>query len=129
MAKITIMGDAAVVTSQIKTKDLETLKKFKPTALKLVDKDKKETYFCADEGEKASFSKHGIVFTGTDGNGNAIATLALPTGLEADKKADYVKNNYGYGLLNLNVLEAQVNEVVEDTADEFAAMAENIQVL
>ena len=36
MSKIKIIGDAAVVTSAILLKDLKTLKKFKPNALKLL---------------------------------------------------------------------------------------------
>lgn len=129
MSKIKIVGDAAVVTSTILLEDLKTLKKYKPNALKLINSETKEEIFSAAIGDKASFSKYGIVFTGADGEGKATATLTLPTGMTDEKKIEYVKDTYGYGLLNLKSLEDQIKSVMDTTAGEFAAMANSIEIL
>ena len=129
MSKITIVGDAAVVTSAVLLEDLKTLQKFKPHALKLIDSETKEEIFSATIGSRASFSKFGIVFTGANGEGKATATLTLPTGLSDEKKIEYVKDTYGYGLLNLKSLEDQIKSIMDTTAGEFAAMANSIEII
>lgn len=129
MSKIKIVGDAAVVTSAVLLEDLKTLKKFKPNALKLIDSESKEEIFSTAIGDKASFSKFGIVFTSADGEGKATATLTLPIGMTNEKKIEYVKDTYGYGLLNLKTLEDQIKSIMDTTAGEFAAMANSIEII
>jgi hypothetical protein len=130
MANIKILGAAAVVTSVITTKVLGTLKKFKPDALKLIDPETKESKFAAGTGKVGSFTNFGIVFDGKDTNDHAQLTLQIPADITEDaKKKEYVQDNYGYGLLALNNLEAQIIDVMAETETDFAQMADGIQVV
>jgi hypothetical protein len=130
MANIKILGAAAVVTSGITVKVLTTLKKFKPDALKLVDPETKETKFAVGMGKNGSFSNFGIVFDGKSADDKAQLTLQIPADITDDvKKKEYVQDNYGYGLLALNNLEAQIIDVMAETETDFAQMADGIQVV
>jgi hypothetical protein len=108
---------------------METLRKFKPAALKLVDKETKDELFAVNMGTSAAFNKFGATFTNTNASGFAEMTIALPTSVADDKKKEYVADTYGYALLNLNKLEAQAVDVLVDTAEDFAAINANIETI
>jgi hypothetical protein len=129
MAKIQILGEAAVLTSAVKKADLELLKKFKPAALQLKDEEGKEVIFAATVGKTASITKYGVNFAGEDVEGYAQVTGIIPSDVAPADKATYVKDNFGYALLNLNKLENQILGVLVDTRNEFAAMDDSIQVM
>jgi hypothetical protein len=114
----------------VKAETMMTLKKFKPAALKLVDKETKDELFAASMGSSASFGKYGVCFPNKTEDGFAQVTLTLPTELkdEAAKKA-YVQDTYGYALLSLNTLENQIASTMEEVGDDLAAINESIEVL
>ena len=65
MAKTTIAGNSFVVTSDIAMADLETVKKYRPSALVLVDEETKEPYFKVGiSSGDSSLNDHGISFGG-----------------------------------------------------------------
>jgi len=45
MAKVTIAGNSYVITSGVSMADLETVKKYRPSALAITDPETKETLF------------------------------------------------------------------------------------
>lgn len=125
MARITIAGDAIVVTSAIKTEVLVKLAKFKPKALKLFDtENKKDELYAVSTGKDPSFTKFGATYSGTNADGFATATLPLPTGLE--DKATFVKDTYGYALLSLNTLEGQIENAADGMAADFDTIDSNV---
>jgi hypothetical protein len=128
MAKIKMVGQALVLTSGVKAATIAQLAKFKPDALQLKEGEKKETVYGMNVGSSASFTKFGAIFNATTADGFAQLTLSAPVIEDAAKKEAYIKDNYGYALLNLNKLEAQINTIADDTAEEFAAMSESIEV-
>lgn len=128
MANVKIFGDSIVVTSNLLMKDILKLKQFKPEALKLVDKEKKEDIFALGTGSP-SFNKFGASFISTNDAGKAQATFPIPSGMTAEEKMAYAKDWYGYALLNLNKLEAQAAEILNITVGEFAEMEESITVI
>lgn len=128
MANIKIFGDSLVVTSSLKLDDIAKLQKFKPDALTLVDPEKKEAIF-AVRVSSPTFGKFGASFISKNDDGRAQATFPISSGMTKEEKTKYAKECYGYALLNLNKLEAQIAEVLNITADEFAEMEESIAVI
>lgn len=136
MANIKILGNAAVLTSTLKVEDINKLARFKPEALKIINKETKDEIFAISFGPKPSIgykpsiTSHGVSFTDKTEDGYAQTTITLPTGFKDDKdKMEYVKNQYGYILLNLNKLEDQAQEALNVTATEFANMEKAITLV
>jgi len=133
MAKTRILGTSVTITSAIKVKDIKTLAKFKPAALKLtetVGSVKEEKFSIAlDTGPSItpSVTKYGIVFNSENADGYAEVTLQIPPSIAADKRKEYVADTYGYALLNLNELERQIAEVIAETEADFIAINEGIE--
>jgi hypothetical protein len=121
MSKVTIAGDAVVITSSMEAAVLKALTKFKPSAVKLVDEKSKEELFSIGFGTSASETKHGVVFTGVDAEGNATVTLSTPTGMNAEDKLTFVRDTFGAAILNLNKLETKLAGEIQEFN---AAMAE-----
>ena len=63
MAKVTIAGNSYVITSAVSMANLETVKKYRPSALALTDAETKETTFKVGIGSN-SVSDYGISFGG-----------------------------------------------------------------
>ena len=129
MAKIKILGTAAVLVSDVKTSTLETLKKYKPAALKLIDPETRDESFAVTTGKTSSISKHGVCFTNTNEDGYAEVTIELPVAIENNEKKQYVADNYGYTLLNLNSIERQITKAMSKTEHEFVAINDSIEAL
>lgn len=130
MAKVNIFGDSIVITSGMKLNDVKKLKKYKPELLRLVDEDTKEEIFAISISNRASFTKFGASFTSQNNEGNATLTLPIPTTcMTAEEKRQYVKDQFGYALLNLNLLEGFLAEEFDVLLDEFQKMDESISIL
>lgn len=114
--KLTITGDAYALTSSIKVKDIQLLKKHNPAALKITDEDKNEK-FAVDYSEgKSKVSTFGITFGGAtrDGNGYATVTGTLPQGLNtAEAAKDYLADQFGGVVAYLTQLEESIPTAVE----------------
>lgn len=127
MAKLTLVGTAAVITSGIPKKHIETLLKFKPESTKLKDEDKK-VRFAVGFGAP-SCSNFGLTFNGESATGEATATFNVPADLAPEKRTDWAKDNFGYALLSMNELEAQMRQSMELCNTEFEAMNGSITIL
>jgi len=125
MAKLKLIGTAAVITSNIKAEVLSQLSKFKPKALQLVDSDK-NIVFAVGGGPIATASKKGITFNSTNTEGFATATFDVGNGI-VDKEA-YAKDNFGYAMLKLNELEVQIVGAASELEADFNAMSNSISV-
>lgn len=127
MANIKLLGDAVVITSAIELKKLNLVKKYEPKALVLMEE--KNEIFRVTTGANASISKSGVCFNSADNEGMASMTLTLPANMATEAKIEYVKEQYGYGLLALNSMEATIFNAADKVAGEFEAMESTIQVL
>ena len=127
MAKVTIAGNSYVVTSTVSMADLETVKKYRPSALAITDPDTEETLFRVGLGSN-SLSEHGISFGGVtnDEAKMATATFSIPSDVE-DAKA-YVLDKAGLTLVNLKKVEAGIAAVLKDIQKERDSIAESITV-
>jgi hydrogenase maturation factor len=131
MANVTIAGNSFVITSSISMADLETVKKYRPTALTLAEEETKEIYFKVGTGTTSSVNDHGISFSGVSNDAKklATATLTIPLdSLEESNAKDYVLDKAGVALSNLNKIEAGITDALEDIKSERAEIAENITV-
>ena len=131
MAKITITGDAVVITSAVKAEDIKKVAKYQPQALALKDEESKEEIFkvCFREGSN-NIGKYGAEFGGVsrDGQGFACITLALNIPADADAK-ELIADEFGNALLNLNKVEAQLPQAIQAIDAQKAQVLGNITVI
>lgn len=130
MAKVTIAGDAVVVTSAVKLEDLRNLAKYRPDALILKGgEDGKEPVFAISVvNGSGSINQYGASFGAATRDEAKLATLTMvATGVDADIK-EFVADKLGCALTNLNKLEATLPAVVQEIAAEKKAVMDAITV-
>jgi hypothetical protein len=132
MAKITIAGDAVVVTSAFGLEELRTIQKYRPKALILKGgEDGKEQIFAIGTTSVGSgnLNSVGASFAGESHDGEKKATITLSsTGVTGDLK-EYVANELGGAIMSLNKLEATLGEVLEKIKTERDAVIDAIVVV
>lgn len=131
MAKITIAGDAVVVTSALKLEDIKTIEKYRRDALVLKGgEDGKELIFaigttdgCGNINEVgASFGRETH-----DDEKLAVITMCTGVGTSGDIK-EWVADRIGRAIINLNKLEEKLPAVLDEIAAEKAQVMSNITV-
>lgn len=132
MAKVVIAGDAVVVTSSMKLEDLLTIAKYRPEALVLKGgEDNKEKLFCVSANKRGigEINKYGATF-GSESHDNAkLATITF--GLCATGEGDIkeqVADVIGAAITNLSALEETLPAVLNEIAEEKAAVMDSISV-
>jgi len=127
MAKVTIAGNSYVITSAVSMADLETVKKYRPSALAITDPETKETLFKVGIGSN-SISDYGICFGGVSNDEAKLATATLPIPSDYEDAKEFVLDKAGLALANLNKIEDSIVEALSDVQAERDAIAENIEV-
>ena len=127
MAKVTIAGNSFVVTSAVSMADLETVKKYRPTALALVDEETKETYFKVGIGSN-SVSDHGISFGGVTNDETKLATATLPIPPDTEDAKEHVLDKAGLALARFIRVEAGIAAALKEVRKERDTIAESINV-
>ena len=130
MTKITIHGDALVLTSGLKLETLRKTKKYRPDALVLRDKEKNPV-FSIDVGTKtASANKNGVVFVSAshDENGYATYTEMIPTGMSATEAKTYAEDKFGAIILKMNALEETLGTTLAEIEADVASVQAAIDV-
>ena len=130
MAKITVCGDAVVVTSSLTVSDIKKLKKYRPEALVLKGgEDGKEPIFAIGVTcGKGRINECGAEFASETNNADGLATITcILVEAEGDLK-EFVAEYLGSAILNLNKLEATLPGVLAELDAEKAAVLENITV-
>lgn len=133
MSKITLNGDAVVITSALKAADIEVAQKYNPNALSVFEKnedDKLEAVFTVGVGANGGVNKYGITFSGTSRDGNGFATLTLPfTGSNDPATAkDQIADKYGVAIAQLNKVEATLPTALKEIAAAKKAVVDAITV-
>ena len=131
MAKVTIAGDAVVVTSSMKMADLETIAKYRPNELILKGgEDGKEPVFAIGvTSGTGNISEIGASFGRASHDENKFATITMCTGgdVVGDIK-EWVADLIGGAIIKLNKLEAKLPAVLTEITKDKAAVMENIAV-
>jgi hypothetical protein len=133
MAKVTIAGDAAVVTSSMKLEDLKTIAKYRPKALSLRGgEDGKELIYSiavSKYGGSGEINKNGAVFASASHDEHKLATITMHIGDIGDGDIkEIVADQIGTAITNLNKLEETLPDVLEEIAVEKTAVMNNISV-
>ena len=125
MAKITIAGDAIVVTSALTLKELETLEKYNPKALGLYE-DKEEVFRVGTNGN--CIGEFGACFGSEthDAAKNATITLCIPSGVQDAK--EYAVNLIGGAIMRLKKVEEQAKAALEAVKAEMEEVRQNIHM-
>ena len=125
MAKISITGNAVVLTSSIKREDLEKVKKYRKDALCLYDEENHPT-FRVDIGDCAQANEFGIVFDGKthDENGFATYTALIPP--VEDGLKDAIADIFGPVVLKLGEYEETFPLIISKVNEERNAILETI---
>lgn len=128
MAKITVVGEAVVVTSEMTLEDIKTVEKYRPNSLVLMGgEDNKEPVFAVGTtkgiGEINAFGASFGCETHEEPH-KACITMLLGD-VRGDVK-DWVADKFGLAIMNLNKVEAMIPSVLEEIAEEKAAILENI---
>lgn len=131
MAKITIAGNAVVVTSALKLEDIKTIAKYQPKALTLMGgEDGKEPIFAIGTTApgKGSISSVGASFDREANDGSKLATITVVDTVPDTNVKDWAADKLGAAIMALNALEAKLPEVLSTIAANKAAVMENISV-
>ena len=128
MAKVTIAGNSFVVTSAISMADLETVKKYRPAALAIIDPETKDTLFKVGLGTN-SVNDHGIGFGGVSNDEKKLATATIPIPPDVEDAKEYVLDKAGLAIANLNKVEEGIVEVLKEIRAERDTIAKNIVVI
>lgn len=131
MAKVTIIGNTAVVASEYTHDVLKTVAKYRPEILTLYKGEGKEAQavfsIAVRDVEFGTLTKNGAVFSkvaSTDGK--ALITLTLS---DTENPAKEFEETYGGALLNLEKIEAKIATAVEDIEAEKALVMNHITVI
>lgn len=129
MAKITIAGDAVVVTSALKLEDIKTIKKYRPDALVLKGgEDGKEPIFCLGvTSGSGNINKYGAEFGTETHDDDKLAVMTLICRTEGDIK-ETVADSIGAYVMTLNKLEEALPTVLNEIAAEKEQILANITV-
>ena len=132
MAKITVAGDAVIVTSEVLTlDDIKTLKKYRPESLTLFGgEDGKEPLFVldVDEAGKGNIGKYGASFGGETHDEEKLACITMVFASSSNIK-DAICDQFGSALIALNELEKKLPAVLDEIKEQKDYVMSNITVL
>lgn len=116
MAKITIVGDAIVVTSSKKLEDIRTLEKYRPKALCLFETDengnREEVFRIATTNGYGSINQYGASFCGETHDEEKLATITLSVPEGVKDVMEYTLNKIGTAIIMLNKVEEQFDDAL-----------------
>ena len=130
MPKVTIAGDAVVVSSSMKLDDLKTIAKYRPKALTLMggDNGKEPVFAIGITSGPGSINNFGVSFGRESHDEQKLATVTMVLKGATGDVAEHVADVLGAALISLGKLEAQLPAVLAEIADEKAAVMSNITV-
>lgn len=130
MAKIKVIGEAAVVVSQLKLDEIKKVAKYRPDALTLrADDEKKSPIFKigVSSNRMGEIGAFGASFGAADGDGFAVITVA-PLALDGEDVKEAVAEKIGPAILHLNKLEESLPGVIDEINGEHDDILANIEV-
>lgn len=132
MSKITIVGNATVVTSALKLEELATIKKYRPKALILMGgENNKEEIFRIDVDTNGcgEMNQYGACFCNVTPDNQGLACITMcNAGVAGDKIKEHVAETLGVAVVHLNKLEQTLPAVLEEIKAEKAAIMAAITV-
>lgn len=130
MAKVTVVGNAAVITSSVKLEDIKRVEKYRPEALILLSEDGKEPIFRVGTASgNGGISKYGVEFAeeSRDSEKRAVITLGFEANTDDLKKS--IVEAIGSSLIKLNKVEENIASVLGEITNEEQKLYDSIVVL
>ena len=131
MAKIKVVDQAVVLTSELTNEELERAKKYFPQALVLTGKDEDGknvvTYAVGVTSGEGSIGKYGVEFKKGEAGEKASVTVLIPK-MAKKAKETYVKDTFGKTLQNLIKIEEGYAASKTAYDAEYAAISKNVVV-
>lgn len=131
MAKVTVAGNAIVITSSMRFGDLSLVKRYQPDALVLKGGDDgKEPIFCIDidPGRAGNINVFGASF-GEETRDEGLATMTLVADFGDKDPAEFVADFLGEALRSLNKLEETLPGVVESVNNDREKIINDVTVI
>lgn len=128
-AKAHVIGGAIILSSDATPDQIKTLTKYRPNALKLVNKESKDVEYVVAMSESGlgSINNNGAVFSAhTNNDGKATITIGIPDNVD-DGKAWFV-DTLGKAMLNLQKVEAQFDAELESVLADREAVESAVTV-
>lgn len=133
MSKITVAGNAVIVTSSVKFADILKLQKYAPDSLTLMGgEDGKEPVFkiAAVPGSTGSINQYGVEFGAETRDEQKLATLTMAVSPTAEGDIrELVADKIGAAIVNLNKLEQTLPQALQKVEADRAALMGSIVVL
>lgn len=129
--KLTITADAYALTSDIKVKDIELLKKYNPDALQIKDEEGNTKFAVSYSEGKPSVAAFGVTFGGKtrDENGYATITGTIPSDLKTTEAAkDFVAEKFGGVVAYLREIERTITSAADKVMTTRKELADSITV-
>ena len=129
MAKVKVVGQAIVITSELKLDDIKTVAKYRPQALTLYEGegDEKEPVFCLGVGED-SINKFGASFNKETRDESKKAIMTIVHEYQGEDIKGFVADNLGAALMNLKKLEEIIPGVLQEIAAQKAAILADVEI-
>lgn len=133
MAKLSILGNAVVITSVMKLEDIRTIEKYNKDALILKEdvEGKKVPVFGVATGSTGEINQNGATFADATRDDDKFAQITLCTcaaGITGDVK-EWAADKFGKAITRLSQLEATIPAVLDGIAADKAAVMANITVV
>ena len=130
MAKITIAGDAVVVTSTLKLEDIRTIAKYRPKELILMGGEygKEPVFAIGTTNGSGTINKVGASFGRETHDEDKFATITLVCSHPCGDVVETVADELGAAIMYLNKLEDKLPAVLAEIAAEKAEIMSNITV-
>lgn len=130
MAKITIAGDAIVITSSLKLEDIKTVEKYRPEALVLLDEDGEQVFRVGTTTGAGNITKYGAEFGSEtrDDEKKAIMTLVFTCNDKSMSIKEVVADKIGAYVLNLSKVEDNIPAVLGEIKAEKERIMESITI-
>lgn len=130
MAKISVAGNAVVVTSTLKLEDIKKVAKYRPSALILMGgEDGKEPIYAIEavNGE-GTINRNGASF-GAETRTNKLATLTMIAPRVDGDISEYIADYFGDSLDYLAALEASIPGVLAEIDESRQRVIDSISVV
>lgn len=131
MAKITIAGDAVVITSSLSLEDIRKVEKYRPEALYLKggENNKEILYGIATTTDCGNINEYGASFgrESHDADKKAVITMCIGD-VAVENVKEYVADLIGRAVTNLTKIEATIPAVLAEIAEEKNQIMSNIAV-
>ena len=129
MANVKIVGNAIVLTSELKAEELNTVKKFTKDGLKLKDEKGNEIFSIAYTPGRSAISDYGVNYGEMNAEGYAQASFVLDETIKAEDRMATVLDNYAIAIGNLKTLETYIRETSVNINKTVEEIKDSIEIL